>query len=172
MHFGGRWISSVRTAQLESRLARTVSKDLTGPISAELAAAHRIAAAGTGFAEAVLMMELPKRHATSLNGQPVRTQPALAAAADRHDMNLRSGWAGLGGSTFLLPSACILLQKWFKYPVPSACNRDAGYKRTSSALRSGQVYYSAEVQDHESHKAAYATSEHRLLKSSYARIVT
>ncbi len=38
--------------------------------------------------------------------------------------------------------------------------------------RSGQVYYSAEVQDHESHKAAYATSEHRLSKSSYARIVT
>ncbi len=39
-------------------------------------------------------------------------------------------------------------------------------------VRSGQVYYSAEVEDHESHKAAYATSEHRLLKSSYARIVT
>ena len=44
-------------------------------------------------------------------------------------------------------------------------------------VRSGQVYYSAKVEDHESHKAAYATSstsEHRLLisTSSYARIVT
>ena len=38
--------------------------------------------------------------------------------------------------------------------------------------RSGQVYYSAKIQDHESHKAAYAASEHRHLKSSYARIVT
>ena len=96
MHFGGRWISSVRTAQLESRLARTVSKDLTGPISAELAAAHRIAAAGTGFAEAVLMMELPKRHATSLNGQPVRTsshhlkiQPIEADRGPDSDLALR-----------------------------------------------------------------------------------
>jgi hypothetical protein len=46
-------------------------------------------------------------------------------------------------------------------------------RREAPQVRSGQVYYSrsAEVSDHESHKAAYATSEHRLLKSIYARIV-
>ena len=34
----------------------------------------------------------------------------------------------------------------------------AGASRPTQ-VRSGQVYYSAKVQDHESHKAAYAASE-------------
>jgi hypothetical protein len=56
---------------------------------------------------------------------------------------------------------------------PGPCHRDWQVGPGQAyQVRSGQVYYSAEVQDHESHKAAYAASEHRLLKSSYARIVT
>jgi hypothetical protein len=35
----------------------------------------------------------------------------------------------------------------------------------------GQVHYSAEVEDHESHKAAFAASEVTSLESSHARII-
>ena len=49
-----------------------------------------------------------------------------------------------------------------------------GRARTRPALtgaaRSGQVYYSAEVQDHEGPKAEFTTSEVTSLESSYARI--
>ena len=53
--------------------------------------------------------------------------------------------------------------------VVAACSALPLLLTRRGQVRSGQVYYSAEVQDHESHKAAYATSEHRLLKSSYVR---
>jgi hypothetical protein len=56
--------------------------------------------------------------------------------------------------------------------VPAACRRDGRRPGGLGQVRSGQVYYSAEVQDHESRKAAYATSEVTSLEStsSYARI--
>ncbi len=54
------------------------------------------------------------------------------------------------------------------------CSSRPGPRRSRSRW-SGQVRFITRpksTRDHESHKAAYATSEHRLLKSSYARIVT
>jgi hypothetical protein len=39
------------------------------------------------------------------------------------------------------------------------------------SVRSGRAYYSAEVQDHESHKAASATSEVTTFESNRARII-
>ncbi len=56
--------------------------------------------------------------------------------------------------------------------------REALKQLLDEQKRSGQVRYitrpksQARKSGHESHKAAYAASEHRHLKSSYARIVT
>ena len=44
-----------------------------------------------GFEEAVLMMELPKRHATSLEGQPARASGACLATPKCHT---EGHWAG------------------------------------------------------------------------------
>ena len=61
--------------------------------------------------------------------------------------------------------------------VPGPMQAEGGTVRRSARLpkpkaRSGQVYYSAKVQDHESHKAAWATTSKVStgLESSYSRI--